>query len=121
MENPRATNPTRAVALQKYLLLHSQRGELIRRINSSSFASLSAPSSPTRIPEDPEDDEEQLISINNQTKAILIELLNCVSPQGDPSFRAWVQSRLSETERELSLYRNEAPNQSSAGRRYSTV
>jgi hypothetical protein len=49
------------------------------------------------------EDEEQLISINNQIRAILTELLDCVSAQNDPNFRAWVRLRLAETEQELQI------------------
>jgi hypothetical protein len=91
----------KAMALQKYLLLHSRHDELVRRISSSSSASSSMLSSPTRVSGSRGGDEEKLISVNNQTKAILIELLDCASEQDDPNFRVWVRSRLVETEEEL--------------------
>jgi hypothetical protein len=98
----------KAVALQKYLLLHSQHDELVRRIRaspSSSSAASSASSSPTTRILEEKDDEEQLLSINSQIRDILTELLDCVSGQNDPNFRAWVRLRLVETEQELQISR----------------
>ncbi|KAI9763858.1 MAG: hypothetical protein M1840_009042 [Geoglossum simile] len=119
MENPRATNPTRAQALQTYLLLHSQHDELVRRLQSPSpspspttpSTSLNALSSPSPPPPPPpqdsnyQDPQTLLLTINNQTKATLTSLLACSSTREDPNFRAWVQSRLMETEQELRDWR----------------
>ncbi|KAI9776638.1 MAG: hypothetical protein M1839_009444 [Geoglossum umbratile] len=121
MENPRATNPARAKALQTYLLLHSQHDELLRRLQSPSSSTSASPSpSPTpssAAPPPPtntlpasrsntdQDPYALLLTVNNQTKAILTSLLACSSAREDPNFRAWVQSRLMETEQELRDWR----------------
>lgn len=46
-------------------------------------------------------DEEQLREVNLQIKTTLTELLNCNQARHDEQYRAWVQSRLMEAEREL--------------------
>lgn len=46
-------------------------------------------------------DEEQLREVNLQIKTTLTELLNCEQARHDEQYRAWVQGRLMEAEREL--------------------
>ncbi|TKA72238.1 hypothetical protein B0A49_05986 [Cryomyces minteri] len=54
--------------------------------------------------EDPLDtscDEDRLHEITQQIKATLTDLLNCAWVRHDDKFRAWVQSRLMDAEKEL--------------------
>ncbi|KIN05693.1 hypothetical protein OIDMADRAFT_100653 [Oidiodendron maius Zn] len=48
-----------------------------------------------------EEEEEKLLNVNLQIKNTLTELLNCGSVRNDKRYRAWVQSRLMDAEREL--------------------
>jgi hypothetical protein len=48
-----------------------------------------------------EEEEEKLLNVNLQIKTTLTELLNCGSVRCDKRYRAWVQSRLMDAEKEL--------------------
>lgn len=48
-----------------------------------------------------EEEEEKILNVNLQIKTTLTELLNCGSVRSDKRYRAWVQSRLMDAEREL--------------------
>lgn len=50
-------------------------------------------------------DEEHLLDINQQIKATLTELINCVEVKNDKEFRAWVQAKLMKAEQELKQQR----------------
>jgi hypothetical protein len=107
--NPLAASPTRALALQQYLLLHAQHESL--RLSLSTYpidTLLSYPAS--TYPPTPysvaaaaayDSDSRKLQEVNQQIKTALTELLNCESVRGDRLYRAWVQRRLMEAEREL--------------------
>ena len=56
----------------------------------------------------------KLHDVNQQIKTALTELLNCESVRGDRLYRAWVQNRLMEAEREL---RGGRRNSAGGGRR----
>lgn len=49
--------------------------------------------------------EEHLLDINQQIKATLTELINCVEVKNDKEFRAWVQVKLMKAEQELKQQR----------------
>lgn len=46
-------------------------------------------------------EEQKLMRVNRQIKSTLTELLNCEGVRGDRLYRAWVQTRLMDAEREL--------------------
>ena len=64
-----------------------------------------------------EEEEEKLLNVNLQIKSTLTELLNCGSVRDDKRYRAWVQSRLMDAEKELKGSRS----RSSARRRSEDV
>ena len=117
-------------SFQKYMILSSQQEVLRRRLSlqipSSSPMTANSPelqslaSSPTSasslcgypVPTHPgvthmnEDlrkceDSKSLSEINQQIKATLTELLNTESVRSDDKFRAWVQERLMDAERQI--------------------
>jgi len=53
-----------------------------------------------------EQEEEKLLNVNLQIKTTLTELLNYDSVRNDKRYRAWVQSRLMDAERELKRSRS---------------
>ena len=48
-----------------------------------------------------EEDEQKLQDVNLQIKSTLTELLNCESVRSDDKYRAWIQTRLMDAEKEL--------------------
>jgi len=52
-----------------------------------------------------EEDEMKLKDVNLQIKGTLTDLLNCESVRSDNRYRAWVQTRLMDAERELKVSR----------------
>lgn len=108
--NPLDSSPARALNLQKYLLLHSEHEALLTNLTSLPTHNR-RPSYPT-TPYPPADaaadadehwwlTERKLHDVNQQIKTALTDLLNCESVRGDRLYRAWVQRRLMEAEREM--------------------
>ncbi|ROT37495.1 hypothetical protein SODALDRAFT_325092 [Sodiomyces alkalinus F11] len=113
------------VALQKYLILHSQHQELRRNLdhirssapslgrNHTRRASVAGPpkmyrGSPGVSPTADEsvmgqvvEEERRLFDVNEAMKRALMEMLNGAQAKHDPAFRTWVQCRLMDTEKEL--------------------
>ncbi|KFY77824.1 hypothetical protein V499_02887 [Pseudogymnoascus sp. VKM F-103] len=107
--NPLSACPTRALALQQYLLLHSEHESLRLSLATypidtlSSYPASTYPSTPYSVATAAayDADARKLHDVNQQIKSALTELLNCESVRGDRLYRAWVQRRLMEAEREL--------------------
>ncbi|OBT64343.1 hypothetical protein VE03_05816 [Pseudogymnoascus sp. 23342-1-I1] len=107
--NPLSACPHRALALQQYLILHSEHESL--RLSLATYPIDTLTSYPaTTYPPTPyslataaayDADARKLHDVNQQIKSALTELLNCESVRGDRLYRAWVQRRLMEAEREL--------------------
>lgn len=108
--SPLDNNPTRALNLQKYLLLHSEHEAI--RANLTSLLERCRPnwdSSTFQTPTPAEtvastelwNEERKLHDVNQQIKTALTDLLNCESVRRDRLYRAWVQRRLMEAEKEL--------------------
>lgn len=120
--NPLSASPTRALALQQYLLLHSQHESLRLSLASypidtlSSYPATTYPPTPYSLATAAayDSDARKLHDVNQQIKTALTELLNCESVRGDRLYRAWVQNRLMEAEREL---RGGRRNSAGGGRR----
>ena len=106
--NPLSASPTRALALQQYLL-HSEHESLRLSLASypidtlTSYPATTYPSTPYSLAAAAayDSDARKLHDVNQQIKMALTELLNCESVRGDRLYRAWVQRRLMEAEREL--------------------
>ncbi|KFY09977.1 hypothetical protein V491_07862 [Pseudogymnoascus sp. VKM F-3775] len=113
------TPPKRAYALQKYLLLHSQHETLQcqqRRRGSTSNTQIAGPATMTRrsslpalvdegVLREAEDGENKLISVIEQIKCTLTDLLSSESVKDDNRYRMWVQTRLMNAEKELRGFR----------------
>jgi len=69
--------------------------------STSTMSAYAAPTSAPGADLEEEATKLQLHDINQQIKATLTSLLNCDSVRHDDKFRAWVQSRLMETEMEM--------------------
>jgi hypothetical protein len=48
-----------------------------------------------------EADEQKLLTVNQQIKTTLTDLLNCEVVRNDSKYRMWIQTRLMDAEREL--------------------
>ena len=117
--NPTEKSPERRHVLQKYLLLHSQHEALQRqqqKRGSISNAQLVGTSTITRTSSqsDPidesalgeiEDSENRLISVIEQIKCTLTELLNSKGVEDDSRYKMWVQTKLMNAEKELKGFR----------------
>ena len=109
----------RAYALQNYLLLHSQHEVLQRqqqRRGSLSNAQLVKHTTITRrsslpalvdesVLREADDGENKLISVIEQIKCTLTDLLNSEGVKNDSRNRMWVQTRLMNAEKELRGFR----------------
>jgi GMP synthase PP-ATPase subunit len=57
-----------------------------------------------------EEDENKLKNVNEQIKCTLTDLLNCEGVRGDGRYRMWVQTRLMDTEKQLTGSRSRTRN-----------
>jgi hypothetical protein len=57
-----------------------------------------------------EEDENKLKNVNEQIKCTLTDLLNCEGVRGDGRYRMWVQTRLMDTEKQLTGSRSRTCN-----------
>jgi hypothetical protein len=57
-----------------------------------------------------EEDENKLKNVNEQIKCTLTDLLNCEGVRGDERYRMWVQTRLMDTEKQLTGSRSRTCN-----------
>lgn len=127
--NPLEGHPTRAVNLQKYLVLHAQHEDLLSQVASltshkrrpNQLLNYHGPPSSTTAGSEAHSfipPERKLYHVNQQIKTTLTELLNCESVKRDRLYRAWVQTRLMEAERELKQGRRQGFTTIGFGERY---
>jgi len=122
--HPTQKSPDRAIALQQYLLLHSQREALEAAPSHVSGLPPTVALNPRAVSRLPQRQDHEhtfhvpatvsnntrteniecntaLNDLNNEIKCTLTNLLNCEGVKTDERYRTWVQSRLMDTEKKL--------------------